>query len=424
MNPEAAHLYALEHADLLTKGTNPDLFDDPRGGGVFPDAPGPWDQGVAKLAASVLRIGLIDYPAQLEESARGSSAHDVVAAAEAAGRAAEGTMGDSVNALKKGVHVGPDGKLVLAEFLAANMSDVETLLTARDTNPSGVNLLANRDRLEETFKEVMSDSAARKVLLGGANTATAAWGVQFATLIGDSLEQFASAKVNQTIDDVASSPSVRSGAQGVGTLYGNLADAILANVKDQREAAAEMVGILGFLASQGFSSLATLGGAAIGGGVGALAAKFAAGELAKGSESLIRQADTRLKGIEKNDIEALRAEFKRMVRQNLHDMMVAALWTDPRIRARLFAGEPPNLPAGSMPPTTTPEGQMIDPPLVGDGGIRVPGPDDQPAHKLFFDWLERGEGRGLQTLADEALEESRILEEFETTVADHLFKRA
>ena len=147
--------------------------------------------------------------------------------------------------------------------------------------------------------------------------------------------------------------------------------------------------------------------------MGGLAAKFAAEKLSEAAESLIRQADTKLKKIPENDIEALRAEFKTMVRRSLHDMMVTALWSDPRIRDRILAGEPPNLPAVLLPPTMGPGGVLL-----------IPSPEDQPAHKLFFDWLERGGGRELHAKAGEALEESKILTHFESAVADHLFKRA
>ena len=226
--------------------------------------------------------------------------------------------------------------------------------------------------------------------------------------------QCAGKHVHRTIDEVASLAAVDSGGRGLAALYGDLADTILANVKDQREAAAEMVGILGFLASQGLSSLAGLGGAAYGGGVGGLAAKFAAEKLSEAAESLIRQADTNLKKIPENDIEALRAEFKTMVRHSLHDMMVTALWSDPgsgsysRRRTSQSAG-------GVTAPINT----------NGPGGaLLIPSPEDQPAHKLFFDWLERGGGRELHAKAGEALEESKILTHFESAVADHLFKRA
>lgn len=114
-----------------------------------------------------------------------------------------------------------------------------------------------------------------------------------------------------------------------------------------------------------------------------------------------------------------------MVTNSMRNMMASALWADDGIRARLLAGDPPDISPGSAPPTSAPDGRLIHPPLEASPGVlRVPDAKDQPAHDVFFNWLEHGGGRELSGLARNALSQSGIIDQFNGTVVNALFGRA
>src|SRR5207248_1768003 len=94
----------------------------------------------AVLAADVLRIGLVEYPAQLAaaaDSQRDSPSGPAArAAAEDAKRKAEAAMAAAVNAVGKGANPGDEGRRVLAGFLATHIPDVASSLGAHVSLPS------------------------------------------------------------------------------------------------------------------------------------------------------------------------------------------------------------------------------------------------------------------------------------------------
>ncbi|HEV8622851.1 MAG TPA: hypothetical protein VG034_00220, partial [Acidimicrobiia bacterium] len=224
-NPEAAHVYALRHAELLSKGTNPDLLNTEMYG--FDDT--------AALAADVLRIGMVEYPAQLAAAAESQrdtpSGPAARAAAEDAKRKAEAAMAAAVNAVGKGARPGDEGRRVLAGFLANHIPDVASSLGTHVSLPSlrGEHLAADKKSIEAAVKKIMKDPEARKLLLAGANNA-----------LGDSTREMAS-YVGQVVEggthlgDVAgrlSTSYVSEAGRELGEFYGELANTIAANVKD------------------------------------------------------------------------------------------------------------------------------------------------------------------------------------------------
>lgn len=259
-DPEAAHLYAVEHGDLLMRGTDAGLFRDPTGGGIFPDSPGSWDRGAAQLAADVLRIGLVEYPAAVAAAAVVGTSDLEAATAAAVGaagemrRAAAKAMADAIEAVGKGADLDPPGKLVLAEFLAENITDVAASLTTQVIMNRRGQLAVAASDIETAFKEVMSDPGARKVLLGGANVTVAGWGLGLADRAGDRLDQDPQLSLREAVVSVSQSTDMTEGASNLGEFYGQLGAAVLANVDDEREAAAEMAVMLSFLATKGITA--------------------------------------------------------------------------------------------------------------------------------------------------------------------------
>lgn len=203
-NPEAAHLYALEHADTLTNGTNADLFKDPVGGGIFGDAPGPWDAGVAALAADVLRIGLVEYPDRLTATTTGDAAAQAAQAAQH----------------RQPVHGW--ARLLAALVVAAALSGCRSSTSppspadaarqaAKCVTPGSKAktpyLPSPRSTLERCFNKAMGDAAGRRFLLGAGNAALADFFIRYAGQLGDRL----AASQALSLKEAADSPAIRDG---------------------------------------------------------------------------------------------------------------------------------------------------------------------------------------------------------------------
>jgi len=172
---------------------------------------------------------------------------------------------------------------------------------------------------------------------------------------------------------------------------------------------------MGFLISQVLGKTATFAGAAVGGGVAGIAIAYGAGELSKAATSFIREADAKLS--DARDAKALRTPSMDTVTEQMEEMAAVSLWADERVRVRLIAGDPPDPPA--RPPA------MTNPPLEDPPGrLRIPAPDDQPAHDLFFNWYEHEGGLPLKAAAHGFVRSSGVLEAFDHEILNGMFQGA
>ena len=185
-------------------------------------------------------------------------------------------------------------------------------------------------------------------------------------------------------------------------------------VKRSEDAAAELSGVLSFLDEEATQP---------GFGPGELAAageRYVRDDLRKRVQAVIEHRKT--KDREKFQ-EGANFLMEDEIEPHLRDMLAVVPRAEGRIRSKILSG--PVLPGespGSPPPTTTPDGQAIEPPLGGDGVLRIPRPDEQPAHKLFFDWLERGGGRQLHGAALVVLSRSELEARF-NDLAERVYAR-
>jgi hypothetical protein len=408
-NPEAAHIYALGHTELLTKGTNPDLLNTESYG--YPDT--------APLAADVLRIGLVEYPAHLADAARSEgdtpSGQAARAAAEEVQRKAEAAMAAAVDAVGKGARLGPEGCRVLAGFLASHIGDVASSLDTNISLPSlrGEHLAADKDSIEAAVKQIMKDPDARKVLLCGANSALNAWTMNSARFVGDDLAGHPEMRLRDILAGLSAVPGVADTGKQLAEFYGVMATQVAANYKDQREAAAEIAGVMGFFVSRMLGGAATAVGTVVGGGVGGIVVAVGADELSDMAGSFINDAQQRLP--QTKDAKALKDAFMNIVTDQMEQMTAVSLWADGRIRERLLAGDPPVPPAGPLP--------ITDPPLENSPGtLRIPASDEEPARSLFFRWFEHEGGVGLKMAAEAVVQNSGMLASFDHEILEGMFR--
>jgi hypothetical protein len=139
-------------------------------------------------------------------------------------------------AVGDGAKLDPAGKVVLAEFLAANISAVGVCLVsaadvlAKDDKghyiAGGIQFRASAGALVTCSSEVMADDAARAVLLSGVDTAFAAWTGAFATRIGNALAVDPNAKLNLVIAGIENDPGIKDVGEQLGRLYGEMAVAL------------------------------------------------------------------------------------------------------------------------------------------------------------------------------------------------------
>lgn len=419
-NPEAAHLYALEHADTLTKGTDPGLFHEP-GGGILGDWDGPWDHGVAALAADVLRIGLVEYPAQVVGAAtcQGDTPSGEAArvAAENAQRRAEAAMAAAIDAAGKGAHPGPEGRRVLAGFLATHIADVASSLGSQISVPSlrPEHLAADKKSIQVAVKEIMGDPDTRKDLLAGADDALRAWSANAARFVGDDLAQHPEMRLRDILATLGDVPGVSDTGKDLAEFYGEMANEVAANFKDARDAAAEIAGVMGLFVSKVLGDAASVAGAVVGGGVGGIVIAVGAGELNKAAESYIEKAQEELPAT--RDLKGLKESFMKVVTGQMEQLTAVSLWADERVRTRLLVGDPP-VPPAKLPPIT-------DPPLENPPGtLRIPALGEEPARSEFFKWFDHEGGVSLKTAAEMVVQNSGMINAFDQKILQGLFNGA
>jgi hypothetical protein len=405
-NPEAAHLYAIEHGALLSQGTDPALLD--KGSYGFLQT--------AALAAAVLRIGLVEYPAQLADAAKAGgdtpAGQATRAAADDAKRKAEAGMAAAVSAIGNGARPGPEGRLVLAGFLATHVSDLASSLDTEISLPNwrGEHLATDEESIEIAIEEIMKDGEARKLLLAGADGALSDWSREMANYVGQHLE--GGTRLGE-VNAHLSGSNVSTAGRELGEFYGELANAIATNVKDAREAAAEVAGVMSFFISDILGKGAAFAGAIAGGGVAGLALRAGVDRLSKEAESYIRAAQERIPAT--NDLVEMKNEFMEVVKDQMEQMVAVSLWADARIRARLMAMPPPDR-AGAPPPPTQPP--LEDPP----GTLRIPPPGEEPNRSIFFRWYEFDGGLALKSRTEGIVQSSGMLQAFHDRILEGLFR--
>ena len=269
--------------------------------------------------------------------------------------------------------------------------------------------------LNNCFAKLMADEQGRFYLLGAGNAALVNWARDVATDVGENLSADSVSGLGETVEDASEELLIRDEATDLRVLYGSLVRGLRANIKQPEAAAAELSGVLSVLDDE--ATRPHTGG----------------GNLAAAGEHYVRD-DLRIQvqgSIDRRKTKD-REKFKKgatflmedEIEDHLMNMLAVVLWAEGRIRSKILSG--PVLPGerpGSPPPTNTPEGQVIEPSLGGaDGALRIPGPDEQPAHKLFFDWLERG--GGVQLLGATSVVLSRTgLEESFRDLAERVYAR-
>jgi hypothetical protein len=235
-------------------------------------------------------------------------------------------------------------------------------------------LPADRPDFEECLEKVMREPAGRRYLLDAGNEAVAGWSADMARFVGDDLSLDPNRSLGQALAGLSAVPAGGGTGKRVGRFYRQLVRAVFANVKDRRTAAAEVGGTMRSCVSQGPG---------------------------KPAESFIRAARERLP----DGDDEVDPELTRMVRHGMEQLIALSLWAEERVRNALLAGDPPDVPA-TPPPTATP--LLEDPP----GRLHIPGPHEQPAHDIFFNWYEHKGGLPLRAAAGGVVHVSGILERF------------
>jgi hypothetical protein len=229
---------------------------------------------------------------------------------------------------------------------------------------------------QQCLNKAMRASAGRRFLLDEGNAALAAWSADIARYVGDVVTDRPGTRLGNALGAVATSALAADASPRMGDFYRQLVVAAFAESKDRRNVAAEIAGILGSFVSQGPG---------------------------KPADSFIRVARERLPDGHEDEVNR---ELARLVRHGMEQLVAINLWADERVRAQLLAGDPPAPPA-TAPPAATPS--LEDPP----GRLHIPGPHQQPAHSIFFNWYEHGGGLPLATAAEAATLSSRILDRFQ-----------
>jgi hypothetical protein len=237
-------------------------------------------------------------------------------------------------------------------------------------------LPADQPDLQQCLNKAMRASAGRRLLLDQGNVALAAWSADLARYVGDFVANHPDKRLGTALNAVTTSEVAADASQRMGDFYRQLVMAAFAQSRNRREVAAEVAGILGSFVSQGPGQPA---------------------------ESFIQA--TREELPDRDDDEVNR-ELARLVAHRMEELVAISLWADDRVKSELLAGDPPTPPA-TAPPTATPS--LEDPP----GRLHVPGPHQQPAHSLFFNWYEHGGGLPLATAAKAATQFSRIVDTFQ-----------
>jgi hypothetical protein len=196
-----------------------------------------------------------------------------------------------------------------------------------------------------------------------------------AHFVGDDLRLDPSRTLGQALAGLSAVPAGVGTGEQVGRFYRQLVTAAFANVKDRRNAAAEVAGIMQSFVSQGPG---------------------------KPADPFIGSARASLST---GNVDKVTGEFVSMATTTMEEIAALSLWADDRVRVKLLAGNPPTPPATSPPATDPP---LEDPP----GRLHIPGVDVQPAHDMFFNWYEHEGGLPLGTAAKSAVLKSGISRSF------------
>jgi len=225
------------------------------------------------------------------------------------------------------------------------------------------------------LERAMREPDGRRFLLDVGNQAVAAWSSDIARFVGEDLGLDPNRRLTSVLAGLGAVPQAGGTGRRIGSFYKELVTATFANVKDRRNAAAEVAGTMNSFIAQG-------PGKPVG--------------------PFIREARERLPDGDGREVSLALSE---MISKAMEELVAIAFWADGRVKSRLLAGDPPIPPATSPPKTTPP---LEDPP----GTLHIPSPDQQPAHSLFLNWYEQGDGRPLATAARFAVEKSGIPEQF------------
>lgn len=413
-NPEAAHLYATAHPDALTRHA------EARWQGAL--AVGTEGFSLTDLAGSVLRIGLLDYPRSLANSTPGGGAgaelvgltEQAATAAGEARNAATRAMNRIVAQVGDGAKLSHDGRVALAALFADRIPALAAALktgAAPDLDAKAKpgeeeRVEAEVQDVQDCLNQIVADPDARLIFLAGLDESVTDWAGWLATQVGKRFATHPGDPSSVVIGVVANNDDVDFPGGNLGTLLSQVAVALRKEVKDAKERAAQMAGMLNFAVSQGLDAASKGVAAATTPAVG-IVAKFGADrvkELAKDHIQALTEFFADVDG--KQNLEDA---FIKHVSDGMEDVMSAALWSDPQVRARLLATP------GFEPPSP----RFLD----ADGNLRPPPPNTEE-YGQYRRWLE-GESvvgeQGLRGMARNCLEVSGLTDQFYRGLATTLF---
>lgn len=235
----------------------------------------------------------------------------------------------------------------------------------------------------------MGDKAARRFLLGAGNAVLTKWVRQYASGLAGRVTTHPDELLTQAISAVSESFEQGAVVSDLLGFYQVLVSGLTENL-EAKQAAAELTGIVLLVPQQ--ARAAALSKSAV--DLIDVADDYAMGDSAKDAERSVAKVDeTALVSLSKD---------------SLDHAMVVALWSEERIRSYLLAGSIGRSPA-TPPPAQSTDGRTVEPPLeTPEGVLRIPDVEDQPAHDLFFNWIERGGGVELIALARACVRDSGV----------------
>ena len=403
-NPEAAHLYAIEHPDALTRHAEARWQ-----GGLIVGTEG---FSLTDLAGSVLRTGLLDYPRSLPATSGGA---EFVGLADQAATTAGEARNDATRAMNRivaqvgdGATLSHDGRIALAALFADRIPALAAALRTGapvdldDKAKPGEEqrVQAEVQDVADCLNQIVADPDARLVLLAGLDEGIVTWAQGLATQVGDHFATHPDQSPVTAIPEVAGRDEFEASGKDLGELLGQVAVALREQVKDAKERAAQMAGMLTFVVSQGVDALAKKSGLGVVAAFGADRVK----DMAEDHIKALTEWFANVKGKQ-----ALENQFLKRVQNGLQDVMAAALWADPRVRERLLA----------TPGFTPPNPEFLD----ADGNLRPPPPETK-AYGTYRNWLQKPvdkEGEGLLGQADKCLENSGLNDQVYRGMVTKLF---
>jgi hypothetical protein len=232
-----------------------------------------------------------------------------------------------------------------------------------------------RSDFEACLERAMREPAGRRFLLDAGNQAVAGWSFDMTRFLSEDLGLHPTMGLRRAVIGLGAVPEGGGTGRRVGRFYEQLVTAVFANVKNRRNASAEVAGSMYSFIAQGPD---------------------------KPVDPFVRYARERIPDGDEGEVTT---QLSSLISAAMADLVAIAFWADDRLRSGLLAGDPPVSPA-VPPPVTTPP--LEDPP----GRLHIPSPDQQPAHDLFWNWYEHGGGQPLATAAMAAIERSGIAERF------------